>query len=831
MENCRFVNSHVFVKRTSGNASGITAITDCITFESRRFMKKFLLLCISLFCLLTASAQSNNLSNGIIRGTVNDELSNQRLAGVSVTLTEANRSTVTDSAGNYIFKDLKPGVYSIRFSYVGSKPKSVFDIQVSNARTAFVDVILETESAVLEEVSIRTPVFIKPVESPVSLRTIGSTEIKRNPGGNRDISKVIQSLPGVSAPVSFRNDIIIRGGAPNENRFYIDGVEIPNINHFATQGSSGGPVGLINVDFIREVDFYSGAFPANRGNSLSSVFEFKQKDGNKDKLAASITAGFSDAAATLEGPINEKTTFIASYRYSYLQGLFKVIGLPFLPSYQDYQFKIKTRFNTKNELVLLGLGAIDRFKLNFDSDPTEQNLYILSNIPINTQDNYTIGANYKNYRTKGYSTLVLSRNYLNNRALKYQDNDENKLKILDYTSKEIENKFRFENNSQEGSYKINYGAGVESAGYSTSTLNVLPFGTSEYNSKLDFIKYGLFFQGSRSMFGEKIIVSAGLRADANTYSEKMNDLSRTISPRLSASYNFTDKLSLNFNTGIYYQLPAYTILGYRAQTGGSLVNKQVDYIRSSQLVMGMEYNTLKNTRFTVEGFYKYYDRYPIINVLGNDIPLANLGADFGVIGNRPVSGFTAGRSYGAEFLAQQRLTKGYYGIFALTLFKSEFQDKNQQYVPSSWDSRYIVSMTGGKIFKKNWEVGAKFRVNGGSPYTPYDIAASSVKNNYSIYPQGIQDYDNLNENRLSDFYQLDLRIDKKYPFSKFSLNVYLDIQNLTYNKYQLQPILVLDRTAEGLPQDDPADGNRFKTKLINNENGNVLPTIGVIFEF
>lgn len=358
----------------------------------------------------------------------------------------------------------------------------------------------------------------------------------------------------------------------------------------------------------------------------------------------------------------------------------------------------------------------------------------------------------------------------------------------------------------------------------------MPFGSSEYISKIDFIKYSLFAQVSRAFAGEKLNVSAGIRADANTFSAKMNNLGRTISPRLSASYNFTDKLSLNFNSGIYYQLPAYTVLGFRVQNDGPLLNKQVDYIRASHLVLGMEYNTLKNTRFTVESFYKYYDRYPVVNVLGKDVPLANLGADFGIIGNRPVTGFTVGRSYGAEFLAQQRLNKGFYGIVAVTLFKSEFQDVNKKYSPSSWDSRYIVSVTGGKILKKNWEIGAKLRLSGGSPYTPYNVAASSLKSNFSIYPQGIQDYDRLNENRLQNFYQADLRIDKKYPFRKFNLNVYLDIQNVTYNKYKLQPILLLDRAADGSAQNDPTDASRFKTKLIDNENGNILPTIGIIFE-
>ena len=793
-------------------------------------MKKIALLSILLFLVVISKAQINQLQLGAIQGKITDALSNAELQGVSVRIQGKTQGTVSDSSGNFILSKLKPGVYNIQFTFVGYKPFAEYDIVVINSKPSIVNASLEIDASLLDEIKINTPVFFKPVESPVSLRSIGSTEIKRNPGGNRDISKVIQSLPGVSAPVSFRNDIIIRGGAPNENRFYIDGVEIPNINHFATQGSSGGPVGLINVDFIREVDFYSGAFPANRGNTLSSVFEFKQKDGREDRLSTSLTAGSSDLAATFEGPLSSKTTFLSSYRYSYLQGLFKLIGLPFLPSYQDFQFKTKTKFNTKNELTVLGLGAIDRFKLNFGSDPTEVNQYILQNVPVNSQDNYTVGANYKNFRDNGYSTFILSRNYLNNAAKKFQDNDESKIKILEYTSKEIENKFRFENYSRKGLYRINFGAGVESAVYNTNTLNVLPFNSDIYVSKLSFIKYGIFGQLSRSFDQGKLNLSLGLRADANTYSNKMNNLLNTFSPRFSASYNFTEKLSVNFNTGIYYQLPAYTVLGYRAETNGPLVNKAVKYISSDQVVLGLEYNTLANTRFTVEGFYKAYDNYPMIRVLGNEIPLANLGADFGVVGNKPVTGFTIGRSYGVEFLAQQKLNKSVYGIFALTLFNSEFQDKNKKYVQSSWNSRYIISMTGGKIFKRNWEIGAKFRLTGGSPYTPYDLASSSLKENFNVYPQGIQNYDRLNESRLRDFYQVDLRIDKKYPFRKFNLNIYLDIQNLTYNKYQQQPILVLDQSANGTPQDDPANPGRFKTKLLNNESGNILPTLGIIFE-
>ncbi len=784
-----------------------------------------------LTVILTLIINFAYAQNAIIKGKITDTYNNKALSGVTISIQGISTPVKSDSLGNYTFQGLNPGVYNLTFNYISYKQKSVFDVEVSNFKPAILDVAMETEVSTLSEVNIEAPKFIKPLESPLSLRTIGATEIKRNPGGNRDISKVIQSLPGVSAPVSFRNDIIIRGGAPNENRFYIDGVEIPNINHFTTQGSSGGPVGLINVDFIKEVDFYSGAFPAARGNTLSSVFEFKQKDGNPDSLGASLTVGSSDFAAMLEGPLSEKTTFLASYRLSYLQGLFKLIGLPFLPSYQDFQFKLKTRFNAKHELTFIGLGALDQAKLNFDAEDTESNQYLLANLPENKQQNYTLGAVYKNYRERGFSTLVLSRNYLNNRADKFKDNLETELKTLDYISKEVENKLRFENTSKEGKYKINFGAGLESANYSTNTLQYLPGGVDQYQSELSFMKYGFFAQVSAPYFNDRLQLSAGLRFDGNSFAAQMNNPLKTFSPRFSAAYNVSEKISLNFNTGIYYQLPSYTLLGYRADSDGPLLNKNVDYIKSTQFVAGIEYNTLKNTKFTIEGFYKGYSGYPMIDVLGDTIPLANLGADFGVVGNRPLVGLSDGRSYGVELFAQQRLNRGFYGIFALTLYKSEFEDKNGEFVQSSWNNRYILSVTAGKILKRNWEVGAKFRYTGGTPYTPYDLPYSSLKSNYSVFPQGIQDYNRLNVNRLKDFYQVDIRVDKKYPFKNFNLNVYLDIQNLTYNKYETQPQLVLDRDVNGNAQDMTGDPSRFKTKLLANTSGNVLPSIGVIFEF
>jgi hypothetical protein len=781
----------------------------------------------SVFLLFSSLAMAQT---GVIRGTVKNAINNEALPTVTVLLQGTTIGVLTDFDGKYSIEKLKPGFYNVEFKFIGFKSKVVYEVQVTNSKPAIIDAELEEESKNIAEVEIKASTFYKPQESPVSLRTIGVSEIKRNPGGNRDISKVIQSLPGVASTVTFRNDIIIRGGAPNENKFYLDGIEIPNINHFATQGSTGGPVGLINVDFVKEVDFYSGAFPTNRGNALSSVFDFKFKEGRTDRVGASLTLGSSDLATVIEGPINKKTTFIASYRRSYLQFLFKALELSFLPEYNDFQFKVKTKIDDKNELTILGIGALDDFSLNLDANETEDQKYQLQILPVFGQSNYTIGANYKRYRANGFSTLVISRNYLNNTTEKYPDNDETKPILLQYSSKEIENKLRLENTNLMKGYKLNYGISIESATYTNDTYNNTPFGIIDYASELNFFRYAFFAQSSKGYFKERLQLSLGLRADANTYSSRMNNLLEQLSPRFSASYAINDKISVNGNIGKYYQTPAYTVLGYR-NTAGDLVNTNVKYISNNQSVLGIEYNTLSNLRFTLEGFYKVYENYPMIVTNGDTIPLANLGTDFGVVGDKPVAALTKGRSYGLEFLAQQKLQKGFYGIVAFTLVRSEFQNKREEYIASSWDNRYILSLTGGKIFKKNWEVGAKLRFSGGAPYTPIDLANSSTISNYDLNPQGSLDYTQLNANRLGTFYQLDVRVDKKYNFKNVAFNIFLDIQNLTGFVYQLQPNFLLDRDANGNAQIDPADPSKYKTKLIDNPIGNTLPAIGLILEW
>ncbi|MGB1319115.1 MAG: TonB-dependent receptor, partial [Flavobacteriales bacterium] len=363
---------------------------------------------------------------GVVSGRISDAISNEPVPFANVVIQGTTNGASSDLDGNYEILNLVPGLYNVEVSFLGYKSAVEYEIQVFNNKPAQVNFKLEEDTKTLDAVVVKANPFEKKEESPVSVRTIGVSEIERNPGGNRDISKALQSLPGVASSVAFRNDLIIRGGAPNENRFYLDGIEIPNINHFATQGSSGGPNGLINVNFIREVEFFSGAFPANRGNTLSSVLNFKMKDPRKDRIGGNFTLGSSDAGITIEGPIAKGHSFMFSYRRSYLQFLFQLIGLPFLPTYDDFQLKYKAKINDKNEITVIGLGAIDQFKLNLDDDLDEEQKRLVAVLPVNNQWNYALGVNWKNYRETGYSELVASRNMLNNEVYKYPDNDETK---------------------------------------------------------------------------------------------------------------------------------------------------------------------------------------------------------------------------------------------------------------------------------------------------------------------------------------------------------------------------------------------------------------------
>jgi hypothetical protein len=770
-----------------------------------------------------------------LKGRVVDAVSNEPLPFVNVIVSGTTIGTITDMDGNFILTGLEPGFVRVEASFVGYERAVSSEVEVSVASTNFIEIQMEQQNEEIEEVTVTASPFRKTEESPVSLRSIGIGEIEKSPGANRDISKVIQSFPGVQSTPAYRNDVIIRGGGPSESRFYLDGVEVPFINHFATQGASGGPVGIINADFLREVNYYSGAFPANRGNALSGVLEFNQVDGNSDKLKFQGTLGASEVAATLDGPIGEKTTFIFSARRSYLQFLFSVLELPFLPNFTDFQFKVRSRIDKKNELTFIGLGAVDVFDLNLGiEDPDEQQSFILSSIPVNEQWNYTLGAVYKHFRDNSFQTLVLSRSHLNNGAYKYFDNDDSseENKILDYSSEEIENKLRVENTTRMDGYKLNFGANLDLVTYTNSTQQQRFYGDGilniDYNTSLNLVKWGLFAQASKNLFSERLVLSLGLRADANNYSQSMNNLFDQLSPRFSASYSLTPRWSLNFNTGRYYQLPSYTTLGFKQND--MLVNKanNLKYISSDHLIGGLEFRPRQTVLFTLEGFWKGYKNYPYS--VKDQISLANKGGDFGVVGDEEVRSQAEGRAYGAEFQARVNTTDGFNLNVSYTLVRSEFLNESGSYIPTSWDSKHLLNITSTTELKKGWRVGGRWRFVGGLPYTPYDLERSSLVEAWNLTGSPYFDFSQLNAGRFSAFHQMDVRVDKSFYLDKITAKFYVDIQNL-YNFQAEQQDNIVRETDEAGNFILTDNGTRYQLRRVPNTSGTMLPTIGVILEF
>lgn len=623
----------------------------------------------------------------------------------------------------------------------------------------------------------------------------------------------------------------MRGGGPSENRFYLDGVEIPNINHFSTQGASGGPVGLIDADLIRSVKFYSGAFPAAKGNALSSVLDFSLRDGDMERNSLKATLGASEVSLSSNGHIGNKTSYLVSVRQSYLQALFKILSLPFLPAYTDASFKIKTRFDSHNELTLLGLGGIDRMKLNLGIEG-EYAEYMFSYLPEINQETYTVGGVYRHYSQRHVQAIVLSQSYLNNRNVKYRDNDESSEENLTLRlgSIEQETKLRMENTSSWSVWKVKAGFDLNYSRYKSNEYRKV-FANAlreyDYHTDLSLWRWGMFASVDYAAPDKSFTASMGVRTDGNNYSDKMKELWRQLSPRLSVSYRLVEGLTLSGHVGLYYQLPSYTVLGFKGEEG-EYVNRHLDYISVSQESLGLSWTPNENMELSVEGFYKLYGHMPFS--LSDQIPLSCKGNDYGTIGNEALSSEAKGRSYGVELMFKWLLTQKLNLSSSLTIFKSEFKDGEQgSYVPSAWDNRFILNMSGTYNFPKHWSLGAKVSCIGGSPYTPYDVEKSSLVEAWNVQGRAYYDYSRYNQERLPVFGQLDVRVDKTFYLKKCMLGFYLDIQNITASKLRQPDALMSTGQIEN--PSAPLSEQRYVMKSIRQESGTLLPTLGITFEY
>lgn len=762
-------------------------------------------------------------STGTLSGRVTDARSGEPLIGANVGLEGTTRGASTNTDGEYTIRDIPVGNYTVVVTYVGYEPQRRINVSVRSAGNRDINFELEPTGEELDEVvfSVSEP-FRTPVESPTSFRRLSPEEIATYPAGNSDIAKVVQSLPGVSGSVTgFRNDVIIRGGAPNENVYFIDGIEIPTINHFSTQGSAGGPAGLLNVSFFDGVDLSTSAFGARYSNALSGVLQFNQRTGNDREFRTNFRVGASEAALTSEGPLfkgdgsSSNTTYIASVRRSYLQLLFQLIDLPFLPDYWDYQYKVNHRIDGRNDIYLTGVGSIDDFRINVpnDADPNQQ--AILEQVPVIKQQSNTTGIGWRNRLSggNGFWLTTLSTSWFYNDFRRFRDNENQDGLFSQNTAAEWRNTARTELRYFGDESTWNTGVSLRwnrfENDFFDDNTNVA------FDDRLDFMSYGAFLQWARPVLDGRVDLTAGVRFDGNTFTDTGNEIWRTFFPRAAASLRLDDegRWRLNTSAGRYFKKPPLNLLGFKP--GGEFVNQGSSYIRADHLTLGMEFFPRSSTKFGIEGFLKLYDDYPVS--IAEGVSLANLGGGFEVLGNEAVTSDGRGRTYGVEFLYQQKFETNYYAILAYTLFWSEFTgtDRNE-FLPSAWDSRHLLSFTGGYRLGDRWEFSLRSRFIGKTPFAPIDEQRS-----IELYPAFAFDYGRLGDERLGLFSATDIRVDRKWNFSSFSLDLYLEIQNVLAQNTPSEPSFLLE-TENGEP---------VLTRVDQLSESSILPTIGIILDF
>lgn len=785
---------------------------------------KHLLILIFTTCLLhPLSAQL-----GGIRGQIYSR-TRQPIPYAHVSLLNGSRHTQTDSTGRFVLDSLPTGFHRLYTEAEGYETLISTEQYVQARETTYVEIILNEAQVELGEVVVRSRSKIKMLSLPLTLITLGLKDLEKGAGVNRDVSKAIQTLAGVAATDANRNDLMVRGGGPAENKFYLDGIEIPVINHFSTQGASGGVVGMVNPDFVEEVNFYTSHLPA-RAKTLSSVMEIRQRDGNKERLHTKISVGASDAAITLDGPLGAKSSFIVSARQSYLQYLFKALRLPFLPTYNDFQLKYKHQIGERGQLSIIGIGAIDRMRLNtsLQISGTESQRYLLGYLPEYHQANYTIGAVYKHFADSYTDSWVLSRNWLYNASEKYLNNDKSLAQILDYQSHEVEHKLRFERSYTTLPIRLSVGGGIEHAEYDNKTkrqANPIPVA---YSSTLSLWSYQLFAEASKSYWSDRLGISFALALQGSNLRPALLNPFPQLSPRLAITYNVSEQWRTRLSMARYSMLPPYTTLGFKTKDSNYINKQRAQYIHTNHLTLGTEYSPKEQYRLGAELFYKDYKHYPIS--VADGISLASKGLDYGQVGDEEVVPLGRGRAYGIELYGYLQPSSRLKLVTNYTYSRSLFTDMLGVYRPSSWDTHHIINILLSYQLAKGWMISARGRLVGPAPYTPIDMARSSDQAAWVARGRAYLDYTQFNTARLPATHQLDIRIDKEFYLGHTLLNLYVDVQNVYAHAKQQAPIYTnLDK--QGQIMRDPVDpAHKQLLRSIPSSTATLLPTLGIILK-
>lgn len=794
--------------------------------------RKGLLAFFLLFSLTSLFAQST----GELDGEALDALNLSPLEGWTIQVLKQDDifTTTVDAKGQFVFDALPVGLCNVRAISPTGQMQTIHEVQIRSTKPAFVSLLVERTTS-LSEVAVRADAFHRTPETPLSIKNINRSEMMRMPGAVLDLSRVIQSFPGVLPKPSFGYAIAMRGGAPNENRYIMDGISLPTINHFSIQGASGGAVSLINLDHVQNMDLISGGFPSEVDDALSGVLVLEGRHARTDRWGARLTQGGTDYGISLEGPLGKNTSAIVSARNSFSQHYFKLFNIPVLPTYQDAQLRVHHRIGEKQDLTLTAVGGWDKYRLYVNGRGSDALLYNVGYIPEGEQTTEVVGLRYRKFTDNGRWEWVLSRDHVGNFAEKYIGNTGLEAdKQLDYTSTETNTRFGVSHHVVSKKWQWKYGLNAVYRDYDLDMWNVRynhaadvgRIDTVNYQSATPFWSAGAFTHLTRNYLDNRLTTSAGLRTDVHTLNlNTVNPLAQ-LSPRLSAQYHLNSEWAVQGNLGRYTQLPPAIVL---------LANDANNWLRYSaatavnQAAAGIEFQNGQTYRFSLEGYYKGYDRLPYLwdeNMVFNQA----IGA-YVAVGDQVSSSVAEGRSYGLELFLQQKLKRTYWWTMSYHFGYSQARlDQSQSWKPTVWDNRHSLNLVLGKIWGKGWQIGAKYRWATGTPFTPFDPVLSAQVQNWDVLQRGVFDVNNVMGDRLAAYSVIDVRLDKTYDKKNYSLTWFLDLQNFTSSDIPLMPYLTVERDENGAPMMDMTTPNAYLMQLIQSDTGRLLPTIGLILE-
>ncbi|MBN2411661.1 TonB-dependent receptor [candidate division KSB1 bacterium] len=738
----------------------------------------------------------NNIS-GKIYGTVIDEVTKEPLPGANVLVVGTVYGAASDENGNFLIDNVPAGVYSVRATVIGFTPVIENDVVVSPIKPHKINFVLKETVIEFAELTVKPDYFTEASDKPVSSRTQTNEEIRRLPGGLEDVVRAVSILPGVAQAEPGRNDLIVRGGAPSENLYVVDGIEVPNINHFGTQGAGGGPLSFINLEYVENTTFSTGGFGVRYGDKLSSVLNLRMRNGREDKTGGKGTISATQFGLNLEGPVNSRGSYLFSARRSYLDFIFKAAGFGFVPEYWDFLGKVNYSPSQNNRITVLGIAAIDRVKFFND---TSENRYTNSTILGNSQNQFIGGITWRHIFRGGFSDLtfgqtVVQYNFIQSDTLQRPIFKNNSLEHESVLTKNI---------VYYPSKKSELTLGLQAKAIRLNSDIFLPPFTDDFgqifsisaNHKETAFKGAGWIQFARDVSRFKLI--GGVRF--NYFNLIKNPVS--ISPRLTVQYYMSKLTSINMSVGRYQQAPSFIWIV------SNEMNKNLKYVSVNQYILGIEYLIRDDTKISVEGYVKEYQNYPASQTR-TYLVMANTGAGFGGSGEGfasfgidPLVSKGTGRAAGLELLIQKKLSVlPLYGTVSLSYNKAEFKALDGIKRPGSFDQRWIMNIGGGYVFNNEWEFSMRYRYVTGRPYTPYN---EDLSKSFTLY----------NSKRVSTNFYLDLRLDKRWFCKNLTFITYFDIQNIFNRKIYTVPRY-----------------NDFDGKFEDVNGIGILPSIGFSVEF